>query len=71
MYRLGTNSYIAGGKDGYKTLSEVVKARGGEDMHLPDAESFIKFLKTHPNFNSYTESNVVFHFDPKNEIKKN
>ncbi|MGP1458082.1 MAG: NAD nucleotidase [Treponema sp.] len=71
VYRLGTNSYIADGKDGYKTLGAVVKARGGEDMHLPDAESFIKFLKAHPNFNSFTDSNVVFHFDPENEVKKN
>lgn len=69
-YRMGTNSYIAGGKDGYKTLGSVVKARGGEDLHLPDAESFIKFIKNHPDFETYTESNVVFHFDSANEIQK-
>ena len=69
-YRMGTNSYIAGGKDGYKTLGEVSKSRGGEDTYLPDAESFIKFLKSHPNFDAYAESNVVFHFDADNEVQK-
>lgn len=72
MYKMGTNSYIAGGKDGYDTLGKIVKARGGEDTYLPDAESFIKFLKLHPNFNAYSESNVILHFDSKlnNGIKK-
>lgn len=70
MYKMGTNAYIAGGKDGYVTLGKVVKERGGEDTYLPDAESFIKFLKKNPGFQAYTESNVLLHFDPKNEIKK-
>ncbi len=69
-YRMGTNSYIAGGKDGYKTLGEVAKSRGGEDTYLPDAESFIKFLKAHPNFEGFADSNVIFHFDADNEVLK-
>lgn len=62
-YVLAVNSFISSGKDGYKTLGEVVKKRGGTDTYLPDAESFIKFLKTHPDFESYSDSNAVFHFD--------
>lgn len=62
MYRMGTNAYIAGGKDGYVTLGKVVQERGGEDTYLPDAESFIKFLKKNPDFMAYTDSNVVLHF---------
>ncbi|UXI59794.1 NAD nucleotidase, partial [Treponema pallidum] len=38
-YRLGVNSYIARGKDGYKTLGEIVSTRGAEDTYLRDAES--------------------------------
>lgn len=70
IYKVGTNAYIAGGKDGYKTFGEVVKSRGGEDTYLPDAESLIKFMKLNNNFKSYTDSNVKFNFDPKNERKK-
>ena len=70
MYKMGTNAYIAGGKDGYITLGKITSTRGGEDTYLPDAESFIKFLKTHPSFSAYTDSNVILHFDPNNEVMK-
>lgn len=70
MYRMGTNAYIAGGKDGYVTLGKLAKERNAEDTYLPDAESFIKFLKKNPNFKAYTDSNAVLHFDPNNEVKK-
>lgn len=70
MYTVGTNVYIATGKDGYTTFGKVNQERGGEDTYLPDAESLIKFLKVNPKFNTYTDSNVKFNFDPKNEIKK-
>jgi len=70
MYKMGTNAYIAGGKDGYITLGKITSTRGGEDTYLPDAESFIKFLKAHPSFSAYTDSNVILHFDPNNEVMK-
>ena len=69
-YKMGTNAYIAGGKDGYVTLGKISSSRGGEDTYLPDAESFIKFLKKNPNFAAYTDSNAILHFDPNNERKK-
>ncbi|WP_252714567.1 NAD nucleotidase [Treponema phagedenis] len=64
MYKLAVNSYIAGGKDGYVTLGKITESRGGVDTFLPDAETFIKFLKANPDFKSYEDSNVVFHFEP-------
>lgn len=70
MYKVGTNAYIAGGKDGYATFGKVNKERGGEDTYLPDAESFIKFIQLNKDFQTYTESNATFHFDPKNEVTK-
>lgn len=70
MYKVGTNAYIANGKDGYHTFGKVNKERGGEDTYLPDAESLIKFIQLHKDFKTYEDSNVIFHFDPQNEIKK-
>lgn len=62
-YVVGTNAYIAGGKDGYATFGRLSKDKSAEptDTFIPDAESFIKFMKDHPSFESYTESNVIFH----------
>lgn len=62
-YKMGTNAYIAGGKDGYFILGKLSKdpSNNPEDTYLPDAESFIKFLKTHPEFKAYTDSNVKFY----------
>ena len=46
----------------------------GVDTYLPDAESFIKFMKKHPHFEAYTSSNVKFNAStdalPKNKIEK-
>lgn len=70
MYKVGTNAYVAGGKDGYVTFGKVNKERGGEDTYLPDAESFIKFIQLNKDFKTYEDSNATFHFDPKNEVTK-
>ncbi|WP_073508001.1 NAD nucleotidase [Streptobacillus notomytis] len=63
MYVVGTNNYIASGKDGYATFGKLFKdpAAEGTDSFLPDAESFIKFMKNNPGFEAYTTSNVIFH----------
>lgn len=62
-YVVGTNAYIASGKDGYKTFGKLFKdpKAEGTDTFLPDAESFIKFMKKNPGFRSYETSNVIFH----------
>lgn len=61
-YLVGTNSYIASGKDGYKTFGKIFHdpKYEGTDTYLPDAESFIKFMKKNPSFDAYTTSNVKF-----------
>lgn len=69
-YKVGTNNYIAGGKDGYVTFGKILKERGGEDTYLPDAESLIKFLQLNKEFKTYTDSNVIFHYDVNNEVVK-
>lgn len=69
-YKVGTNNYIAGGKDGYVTFGKILKERGGEDTYLPDAESLIKFLQLNKEFKTYTDSNVIFHYDANNEVVK-
>lgn len=70
MYKVGTNAYVATGKDGYYTFGKVNKERGGEDTYLPDAESLIKFIQLNKDFKTYTDSNVIFHFDKDNEVQK-
>ncbi|RDE90538.1 NAD nucleotidase [Aggregatibacter aphrophilus] len=61
-YLVGTNSYIASGKDGYKTFGHLFNdpKYEGTDTYLPDAESFIKFMKKNPRFEAFTTSNVKF-----------
>lgn len=46
-YLVGTNAYVASGKDGYKTFGKLFNdpKYEGVDTYLPDAESFIKFMK--------------------------
>ena len=45
MYTVGTNAYIAGGKDGYVTFGKIKEERGGTDTYLDDAKSFIDYVK--------------------------
>lgn len=45
MYVVGTNAYIAAGKDGYVTFGKVKEERGGTDTYLDDAKSFIDYVK--------------------------
>ena len=40
-----TNSYIAGGKDGYKTFGTVSKRGDAEDTYLDYAQSFVDYVK--------------------------
>lgn len=47
MYTIVTNSYIAGGKDGYLTFKEVQEQEGreGVDTYLDYAMSFVKYVQ--------------------------
>lgn len=44
-YRVVTNSYIAGGKDGYTTFGEVSKRGGALDTYLDYAQSFVDYVR--------------------------
>ena len=44
-YKVVTNSYIAGGKDGYKTFGKVSKRGGALDTYLDYAQSFVEYAR--------------------------
>lgn len=44
LYKVATNSYIAGGKDGYTTMGEIPKERR-LDTYLDYAQSFVDYVK--------------------------
>ncbi len=64
MYTLGTNSYIASGKDGYTTFGKVTSdpSRGGVNTYLGDAKSFIDYLKEKKELGKPVSSNVIFKY---------
>ncbi len=45
MYKVGTNSYIAKGKNGYVTFGKVLKQRGFVDTYFSYTESFVNYIK--------------------------
>lgn len=61
-YMMGTNAYIAAGRDGYIILGKISSDpnRFHMDTFLPDAESFIKFLKLNKDYKTLDSSNVKF-----------
>ena len=63
-YTLGTNSYIAAGKDGYTTFGKITSdpGRGGTDTYLGDAKAFIDYLKAKKELARPTSSNVKFKY---------
>jgi len=44
-YRVGMNSFIASGQDGYTTFGKVLKERGGIDTYFDYAEPFVNYVK--------------------------
>lgn len=61
-YMMGTNSYIASGKDGYKTLGQITKSRGGTNTYLGDAPIFIDYVKSKKEISKPKSSNVIFKY---------
>jgi len=61
-YVMGTNSYIASGKDGYKTLGEIIKTRGGTNTYLSDVPIFIDYVKAKKEISRPKSSNVIFKY---------
>ena len=62
MYVVGTNAYIAGGKDGYVTFGKVNQERGGTDTYLDDAKSFIDYVKEVKEIKKPDSTGVKFTF---------
>lgn len=63
-YVVGTNSYIASGKDGYTTFGKITSDpdRGGTDTYLGDAKAFIDYLKEKKELGRPASSNVKFKY---------
>ena len=62
MYEVGTNSYVAKGKDGYTTFGKVNSERPGVDTHLGVETAFIEYLKEKGEIAKPDSSNVIFKY---------
>lgn len=62
MYEVGTNSYVAKGKDGYTTFGKVNSERPGVDTHLGVETAFIEYLKEKGEITKPDSSNVIFKY---------
>ena len=62
MYEVGTNSYVAKGKDGYTTFGKVNSERPGVDTHLGVETAFIEYLKEKGEIVKPDSSNVIFKY---------
>lgn len=62
MYEVGTNSYVAKGKDGYTTFGKVNSERPGVDTHLGVETAFIEYLKEKDEIAKPDSSNVIFKY---------
>lgn len=60
MYVVGTNSYIASGKDGYATFGKVFNERPGINTFLGVETAFIEMLKKEGTLGKPASSNVKF-----------
>lgn len=60
MYTVGTNSYIASGKDGYTTFGKVYNSRPGVNTFLGVETAFIEYLKARKELVRPESSNVKF-----------
>lgn len=60
MYTVGTNSYIASGKDGYTTFGKVSNERPGTNTFLGVETALIEMLKEQKEIGKPESSNVKF-----------
>ncbi|MCV6639318.1 NAD nucleotidase [Candidatus Albibeggiatoa sp. nov. NOAA] len=59
-YRVGTNSFIASGRDGYTTFGNVLEQRGGIDTYFDYAESFVNYVREVGTINKPASTGVTF-----------
>lgn len=62
VYVVGTNSYIASGKDGYKTFGVVTSKNPGVNTYLGVETAFIEYLKEKGAITRPESSNVKFKY---------
>ncbi|RRD40641.1 NAD nucleotidase [Leptotrichia sp. OH3620_COT-345] len=62
MYNVGTNSYIAAGKDGYATFGKVNSERPGVNTFLGVETAFIEYLKEKGELEKPDSANVIFKY---------
>lgn len=69
-YLVGTNAYVAGGKDGYKTFGKLFNDPKYEGVDTaPDAESFIRIYEKTSALWEHTSSNVKFNASTDHYLK--
>ncbi|MDO5088950.1 MAG: NAD nucleotidase [Leptotrichiaceae bacterium] len=61
-YSVGTNSYIAAGKDGYTTFGKVSAERPGVNTYLGVETAFIEYLKEKKELEKPDSANVIFKY---------
>ena len=62
-YKIGTNSYLAGGKDGWVTFGKIKDTRGGTDTYIDYAKAFIDYVADKKSITIPTTTNVKYDFN--------
>ena len=62
-YKIGTNSYLAGGKDGWVTFGKIKDTRGGTDTYIDYAKAFIDYVADKKTITIPTTTNVKYDFN--------
>ncbi len=62
-YKVGTNSYLAGGKDGWITFGKIKETRGGVDTYIDYAKAFIDYVADKKSITMPETTNVKYDFD--------
>jgi 5'-nucleotidase/UDP-sugar diphosphatase len=59
-YQVGTNSFVASGRDGYITFGKVLTERGGVNTYFDYAESFVNYVKKVGTLKKQSENELTF-----------
>ena len=62
-YKLGTNSYLAGGKDGWVTFGKIKATRGWTDTAIDYGKSFIDYVADKKSITIPETTNVKYDFN--------
>ena len=62
-YKVGTNSYLANGKDGWVTFGKIKETRGGTDTYIDYAKSFIDYVSDKKVITIPATTNVKYDFN--------